>query len=119
MIVERSCSRCGASIYDVVSPRPVGRPRRWCSPRCRRAASEERRAAANGAIATEYVRVEVSLDEHVRAVLDSPAACRRVLRDIRERAGAGLFQEARWGCVLTEVDRFIPQQGARLTWGRR
>lgn len=35
--------------------RGVGRPREWCSQRCRRAAYEERRAAANGAIAIEQV----------------------------------------------------------------
>jgi len=117
VIVERPCPRCGAPIYDVVSPRPAGRPRRWCSLRCRRAASEERRAAANGAIAVEYVQVEVSLDEHVRAVLDSPAACRRVLRDVRERAEAELLQDARWSSVQSEVMRFQHMPRPGLRWG--
>lgn len=119
MIVERSCPRCGAPIYDVVSPRPAGRPRRWCSARCRRAASEERRAAANGAIAVEYVQVEVSLDEHVDAVLGSPAACRRVLRDISEGAGAGLLEDSRWNSVQTELDRLRPTAPSTLSWRSR
>jgi hypothetical protein len=40
---------------------------------------------AAGATATEYVQADVSLDDHVQAVLASPAACRRVLRDLRKR----------------------------------
>ena len=119
MIVERPCPRCGAPIYDVVSPRPAGRPRRWCSLRCRRAASEERRAAANGAIAVEYVQVEVSLDEDVNAVLGSPAACRRVLRDLRERTEAGLLQDARWSSVRAELERLVPKRSSSLRWGAR
>lgn len=118
MIVERPCPRCGATIHEV-SPRSPGRPRRWCSPRCRRAASEEQRAAANGAIAVREVRVEVSLDEHVRAVLDSPAACRRVLRDVRERAEAGLLKDARWESLQSEVERFQHQPRTHLGWGGR
>ena len=46
-------------------------------------------AAANGAIAIEYVQVEPTLDDHVSAVLESPAACRRIIRTIRERAENG------------------------------
>ncbi len=119
MIVERPCPRCGASIYDVISPRPAGRPRRWCSPRCRRAASEERRAAATGAIATEYIHLDVSLDDHVRAVLDSPAACRRVLRDVRERAEQGMLQDARWSSVEAELARLQTAVRPRRRWGTR
>ena len=63
---ERSCPRCGEAIVDVF-PRLPGRPRRWCSAKCRRSAFEERRAAAAGAIATHYVQVDVSLDDHVKA----------------------------------------------------
>ncbi len=106
-------------MYNVTSPRPAGRPRRWCSPRCRRAASEERRAAANGAIAVDYVRIEVSLDENVRAVLDSPAACRRVLRDVRERAEAGQLQDARWSSVQAELERLRPKTRSTMRWGSR
>lgn len=118
MITERPCPRCGTTIHEV-SPRPAGRPRRWCSPRCRRAASEERRAAESGAIAFRDVVVEVSIDEHVRAVLDSPAACRRVLREVRERAEAGLLEDARWTSVQSEVERFRTPPRTHLRWARR
>lgn len=54
-----ACPRCGSLI-------PVGgtgRPARWCSQRCRRAAYEERRAAAAGAIAVQVVET-VTTTEH-------------------------------------------------------
>lgn len=98
----RSCPRCGAEIFEAWPRRP-GRPRRWCSPRCRRAASEERRAADSGAIGVRYIETEVSIEDHVRAVLDSPAACRRVLRELRERAAKGDLDDSRWRSVLTDL----------------
>ena len=55
-MVDKQCPRCGETLpAPPASPRP-GRPPTWCSQRCRRAAYEERRAAANGAIA---VRTEI------------------------------------------------------------
>ncbi len=63
--------------------------------------------------------MEVSIDEHVRAVLDSPAACRRVLRDVRERSEAGLLDDARWSSVQSEVERFQPAPRTHLRWGGR
>lgn len=118
MIEERPCPRCGAVIYEVL-PRTIGRPRRWCSARCRRAASEERRAAASGAIATEYVQVEMTLDDHVHAVLGSPAACRRVIRDLNERADKGQLSDARWSSVERELTRALPKRPTQQHWGTR
>jgi len=118
VIEERACPRCGATIHEVW-PRPAGRPRRWCSARCRRAASEERRAAANGAIAIEYVQVEPALDDHVRAVLESPAACRRVIRNLRERAENGQLSNARWSSVEAELQRVPLAPRSQLRWGAR
>ncbi|MFC7362472.1 hypothetical protein [Nocardioides astragali] len=115
---KRSCPRCGEPIVDVL-PRLPGRPRRWCSAKCRRAASEERRAAAAGAIATQYVQVDLSLDDHVQAVLVSPAACRRVLRDLRERYDAGELGDARWSPVADELQRTRPQPRPTVRWGAR
>jgi hypothetical protein len=114
----RSCPRCGETIVDVL-PRLPGRPRRWCSAQCRRAASEERRAAATGAIATQYVQVDVSLDDHVQAVLASPAACRRIVRDLRERYDAGKLSDARWSPVSDELQRTRPQPRPTVRWGAR
>ena len=118
MIQERECPRCGATIYETW-PRPAGRPRRWCSQRCRRAASEERRAAASGAIATTFVEVPVTLDDHVAAVLESPAACRRIIRELRERSEAGKLADARWSTVDDELQRVRPPRRTQLRWGTR
>lgn len=115
---KQSCPRCGETIVDG-RPRLPGRPRRWCSAKCRRAASEERRAAAAGAIATQYVEVDVSLDDHVQAVLASPAACRRILRDLRERSEAGKLVDARWSSVAEELQRTRPQSRPTVRWGAR
>jgi len=117
---ERSCPRCGETIVDFF-PRLPGRPRRWCSAKCRRSASEERRAAEAeaGAIATRYVEVDVSLDEHVQAVLASPAACRRIVRDLHERYGAGKLSDARWSPVAEELQRTRPQPRPTVRWGAR
>lgn len=115
---HRSCPRCGEVIAEGI-PKLPGRPRRWCSANCRRAASEERRAAAAGAIATEYVEAEVSLDDHVLAVLASPAACRRIIRDLRARYDAGKLGDARWNPVAEELQRTRPRPGPTMHWGAR
>jgi len=98
-----------------VPPTPRrGRPRRWCSQACRRAAYEERRAAKNGAIAIEYVKPsppENTLDEHVAAVLGSPRACRNVLRQLRVRAEDGALDEAKWSSVSDELERLRTPPG--------
>lgn len=85
-----------------------GRPAVWCSQRCRRAAYEARRAAREGAKGVELVRLEVAPprppDEAVKEVLASPAACRAVLRGLREVAKTGdLRQDPRWDGVLVTL----------------
>lgn len=71
---------------------PTGRPAIWCSQGCRRAAYEERRAAARGASAVTIVDrtriVEHALTDCVARVTDSPSACRRVLQTL-----TGLFED--------------------------
>ncbi len=107
MVDERTCPRCGQPFYVPSTPRR-GRPQQWCSQACRRAGYEERRAAKNGAIAIEYVEkpgATISLDEHVAAVLGSPAACRNVLRQLRARHGNGELDDAKWSSVSDELDR--------------
>ena len=103
-MAEKSCPRCGDPLpQPPSSPRP-GRPPIWCSQRCRRAAYEERRAAANGAIAVrteiiekpverivERVRIEKQIEvrtkyltaaEAAQIVLGSPRACATVLETL-------------------------------------
>lgn len=102
MITTRPCLRCGRPI--VSCPKP-GRPRKWCSAKCRRLASEERRAAESGLLAVEEVEKKVTLDDHLRAVLDSPAACRRVLRRVGEWSASGELGDAKWSSVADELER--------------
>ena len=81
------CPRCG----DAFPKRATGRPAKWCSQRCRRAAYEERRAAARGVLAIELVRPVTTAKEHdlsecVSRVAASPTACRRVLQALTKLA---------------------------------
>lgn len=46
------CARCGNKLKDV---KPTGRPRIYCSPACRKAAYEDRRAHRDGAVKVEVV----------------------------------------------------------------
>jgi endogenous inhibitor of DNA gyrase (YacG/DUF329 family) len=114
---SRVCPRCGRPI-DEQRPRRPGRPRRWCSSECRRAASEERRAAESGAIAIRYIKPDVPIEDHVRAVLGSPAACRRVLRELGERAARGELLDGRWTSVLSDLEH-LPQPQNRTLGGAR
>lgn len=101
-----ACPRCGAEIGEPVGRgRGRGRPRTWCSDACRRSASLERRAAEAGAIAVRLVERDVGIEEHVAAVLASPAACRRVLRTVAERAAAKDLDHAKWVSVRKELER--------------
>jgi endogenous inhibitor of DNA gyrase (YacG/DUF329 family) len=108
------CPRCGTAWIG----RRSGRPRVRCSQRCRRAAYEERRAAASGAIAIRDAgpsqTIEHDLNESVRRVAGSPAACRRLLRALRERDQvARLATELRWEPVR-EVGHLMVRLTAEL-----
>jgi hypothetical protein len=103
------CLRCN-------NPLPVsrgGRPRVWCSQRCRRAAYEERRAAASGAIAVRVVEVESeapqhTLDDCVAAVVASSTACRRVIDALAVAARRGeLTSDPRWDPTLRSLARLL------------
>jgi endogenous inhibitor of DNA gyrase (YacG/DUF329 family) len=90
------CPRCGS----LIPVRATGRPARWCSQRCRRAAYEERRAAAAGAIAVEVVETvttaEHGLDECVRRVQPSPVAVRKVLAHLTKLLAEDGLRDPRW-----------------------
>lgn len=94
---EVTCPRCG----EPLTQRRTGRPPVWCSQACRRAAYEERRAAAQGAIAVEIVeRIETrehTVAECVNRAIASPAGCRRVILELTERARDGsLRSDPKW-----------------------
>lgn len=101
-VAPRRCPRCG----QPVRARATGRPATWCSQSCRRAAYEERRAAASGAVAVHVVdrvdTVEHDLPECVRRVTASSASCRRVLQALAELARDGeLTSDPKWDATLT------------------
>lgn len=108
------CARpaCTDQIFIPDHPGP-GRPRKWCSDACRRRAFEERRAADAGAIAVRVVTVEPALDDHVAAVLSSPAACRRVLRQIGDWSATGVLLDAKWSSVADELARLRRPEAPR------
>lgn len=95
-ITSGLCPRCGRPI----PVRPTGRPARWCSQRCRRAAYEERRAAAAGAIAVDVVKtvttIEHGLDECVKRVQASPVAARKVLTHLTKLLAEGGLRDPKW-----------------------
>lgn len=112
----KRCPRCGAP----VPVKRTGRPATWCSQKCRRAASEEKRAGDRGAIAKEVVQqVQVlqpvlrcgqcySHDDGercVHAVTGSPESIAYVLENLRVRAAMGALDDAeRWGAVVVAAD---------------
>lgn len=88
-----------------VPVRPTGRPATWCSQACRRAAYEDRRAAARGAIAVTVVErstiVEHTLTECVTRVTTSPAACRRVLQTLTSLVNdRTVLDDPKWASTL-------------------
>jgi hypothetical protein len=102
------CPRCGAPLRKS----GLGRPPKWCSQTCRRAAYEERRAAARGVLAIEFVQPiavarDHDLSECVVRVVASPAACRRVLQALTELARHGdLLREPRWQSTVDAIGKF-------------
>jgi endogenous inhibitor of DNA gyrase (YacG/DUF329 family) len=106
---EPACPRCGGPMPQ---PRSTGRPATWCSDRCKRAAYEERRAAANGAIAVKIVEKVVqpdanTLNECADRVMASPVACRRVLDHLAELAREGQLHDPKWNSTVRSLTELI------------
>lgn len=105
-----TCPRCGVAWIG----RGSGRPRKWCSQVCRRAAYEERRAAASGTIAVREVEVprpaEHDLSMCVQRVAASPTAVKRLLRSLGELPQISeVATELRWEPARNEVLRLLEQ----------
>lgn len=123
-VIGAQCPRCGATI-------PVsgaGRPRRWCSDRCRRLAYDERRAARNGAVGIEFrepaqppevveivhervVTREVfrspTPQEALQIVAASPRACRDILLALATKAAVGELAENRHAATVDAAVKLI------------
>jgi len=82
---------------DLGTTPPRGRPRRWCSDRCRKLASEEHRAAARGAVGLE-IRDRIierrvsevayrppSISSSIALLLADVAASKKVLNTLARR----------------------------------
>jgi len=84
-----------------------GRPAKWCSQKCRRAAYEERRAAARGAIAVEVVErvqyVEHDLDQCLTEVLTSSLASRRAVYRWRQMLRDGELHRDGWRDIIAPL----------------
>ncbi len=87
------CPRCGAA----TASKARGRPRRWCSDRCRKLASEEHRAARRGVIGleirdrlierrdSEVVYRAPSISSSIAPLLADVAASKKVLNTLARR----------------------------------
>lgn len=80
-----------------------GRGRRpvWCSQVCRQEAYETRRAARENDHPVEVVVRErdphtLTLEEHVRAVLDSPTAIVKVMQGVGQLRRSGQLAHPKW-----------------------
>ncbi|KZF14084.1 hypothetical protein A2J01_34330 [Rhodococcus sp. EPR-134] len=73
-----TCPRCG----NPVTVKPRGRPARWCSDRCRKLASEERRAAERGAIGLEIRDHTRVVEKPVPERMSATVAAARAAEDI-------------------------------------
>jgi len=110
-----SCPRCGRAVDW------AGRGRRplWCSQACRRAAYEERRASASGAIAVRVVerekvivRVrteyrEPTAQDCVKRVLESPRACREVMNGLAAEASQGRLHTGAPTATVAAIERLV------------
>ncbi|MCV7193145.1 hypothetical protein [Mycolicibacterium brumae] len=124
-MAAEKCPRCGD---DLPTPPPYGRrgrPPRWCSQQCRRAAYEERRAAANGAIAVRIEVVEKPVDRVVervrvkvieqrvtpakaaRIVLESPTACRTVLAGLTNEVNSVDFDSKAHTATIKAAEELL------------
>jgi hypothetical protein len=105
---QGNCLRCGSPWIG----RSSGRPRKWCSQACRRAAYEERRAAAAGVIAIREVEV-AKLTDHdlstcVKNVADSPTAVKRLVRSLGESGRLGdVATGLRWEPARRELGTLL------------
>lgn len=97
------CVHCGGPL---LTPLGRGRPAIYCSGACRKAAFEARRAhkpeAYTVKIIDRDVHIEHDLTECVNRVINSPAACSRVLHALTNLSLDGpLRDDPKWDSTLT------------------
>jgi hypothetical protein len=103
-----ACPRCGARLVR----RRVGRTKIWCSPQCRRLAYDARRAAEAGELPVKVIqridRVELTINQCVARVIESPVGCARVLQAVGRLIDADELSDAgKWSKTTTAVYEFL------------
>lgn len=94
------CARCGNKLKDV---KPTGRPRIDCSPACRKAAYEDRRAHRDGAVKVQVVE-RVVTDVRERRV-DVPRSTTQANRGSRGFTNTPRVCTTRSNTVWTTISR--------------
>lgn len=119
--IARVCAQCGGPFPEPLSRR--GRPRVWCSVRCRRDSSAARRAAERGArpvevvtVATERTRyASVPVRDLARAIKETPSLAVELAETLRQ-----ITEDAAYDRALTQsiADALDATGNAALRAGR-
>ena len=62
-------------------------------------------------MAISFIPTDATIDDHVDAVLASPAACRRILSALSEMKDAGSLSDSHWNSVAATLDRIGRDNG--------
>lgn len=108
--VARVCAQCGGPFPEPLSRR--GRPRVWCSVRCRRDSSAARRAAERGArpvevvtVATERTRyASVPVRDLARAIKETPSLAVELAETLRQITEDAAYDRALTKSIADALD---------------
>jgi len=127
-----TCQHCGGPMPP---GKPTGRTRVYCTPACRKAAYEQRRARKPDATIVKVVEVTVTererhdIGECVQATKASPAGCRNVLLHLLDLHKSGeLYSDPKWSrlignayslgvAIATHTEQVTRDRG-QTRWGR-
>ncbi len=116
------CPRCGTE----TTAKTRGRPRRWCSDRCRKLASEEHRAAARGVIGleirdriierrvSEVVYRPPSISSSIALLLADVAASKKVLNTLARRVKRDQLDRATITLLWPHIHALYTQARPRM-----
>jgi len=116
------CPRCGAE----TTAKARGRPRRWCSDRCRKLASEEHRAATRGVIGSEIrdriierrvsevVYRAPSISSSIALLLADVAASKKVLNTLARRVKRDQLDRATIKLLWPHIHELYTQARHRM-----
>ncbi|MEU6134748.1 hypothetical protein [Nocardioides sp. NPDC047086] len=103
--VTRLCPMCGQGLPW---PKPTGRRAVYCSPACRKAAYDARRARTPGAFDVKVVTHEHGLQECARRVSTSPDAVADVFRQLTTPEALSKLKESLlWQQAVAAMQEFL------------